>query len=110
MIEQPTLSIDQTGRWMMSIQEIALSHNKKKKLLKAINNDNVAFRDDNGDIVVSVEAYLTLKQSNDYAPIETIVDEDILDYDSQYFIFNWDLYSSSFNQILTTLLGDSLKR
>lgn len=71
----------------MSIQEIPLSHNQKKKVLKAINNDNVVFRDENGDVVVSVEAYLLLKESNDRAPIETIVGEDVLDYDSQYIIF-----------------------
>jgi hypothetical protein len=39
---------------MMSIQEIALSHNRKKKLLKSIDNVNVMFKDDNGDVVVSV--------------------------------------------------------
>jgi hypothetical protein len=72
----------------MSIQEIALSHNLKKKLLKSINNENVLFKDDNGDIVVSVEAYLNLKQATDSAPIETIVGEDVLDYDNQYFIFS----------------------
>ncbi len=72
----------------MSIQEIALSHNQKKKLLKSIDNENVVFKDDNGDIVVSVEAYLNLKQAADSAPIETIVGEDVLDYDSQYFIFS----------------------
>lgn len=39
----------------MSIQEIPLSHNQKKKLLKAINNDNVIFRDENGDVVVNID-------------------------------------------------------
>ena len=71
----------------MSIQEIPLSHNQKKKLLKTINSDNVVFRDENGDVVVSVEAYLSLKESTDRAPIEALVGDDILDYDSQYFIF-----------------------
>lgn len=72
----------------MSIQEIALSHNQKKKLLKSIDNESVVFKDDNGDIVVNVEAYLDLKQTADSAPIETIVGEGVLDYDSQYFIFS----------------------
>lgn len=71
----------------MSIQEIPLSHNQKKKLLKAINNDNVIFRDDNGDVVVSVEAYRALWESNDSAPIETIIGADLLDYNSLYFVF-----------------------
>ena len=71
----------------MSIQEIALSHNQKKKLLKAIDDENVIFKDDNGDIVVSVEAYLNLKQDTDSAPIEAILGDEILDFDSQYFLF-----------------------
>lgn len=72
----------------MSIQEIALSHNQKKKLMKSIHDENVAFKEDNGDVVVSVEAYLKLKQDTDSAPIEVILGDDILDYDSQYFLFS----------------------
>jgi hypothetical protein len=73
---------------MMSIQEIGLSHNLKKKLLKSINNEDVAFKEDNGDVVVSVEAYVNLKQKADSAPIEEILGDDILDFDSQYFLFS----------------------
>ena len=72
----------------MSIQEISLSHNQKKKLLKAINDDNVAFKDDNGDVVVNVEAYVNLKKNTDKAPIEVIVGDEILDFESQYFLFS----------------------
>ena len=71
----------------MSIQEIALSHNQKKKLLKSIKDDSVIFEDDNGDVVVSVEAYLNLKKNSDSAPIELIIGGEILDFDSQYFLF-----------------------
>lgn len=72
----------------MSIQEITLSHNQKKKLLRSINDDNVIFKDDNGDVVVNVEAYSALKQGSDSAPIEVIVGDEILNFDSQYFIFS----------------------
>ena len=72
----------------MNIQEIALSHNQKKKLLKLIDKESFAIKDDNGDIVVNVEAYLSYKQDNDSAPVDTLVGEDILDYEHQYFIFS----------------------
>lgn len=72
----------------MSIQEIAVSHNQKKKLLKSINDDNVIFKDDNGDLVINVAAYLHLKQDTDSTPIETIIGEDMLNFDSEYFLFS----------------------
>lgn len=73
---------------MMIIQDIALSHNQKKKLLKSIDDENIVFKDDNGDIVVNVAAYRNLKQGTDTAPIEAILGEEILDFDSQYFVFS----------------------
>jgi len=72
----------------MSIQEIGLSHNQRKKLLRAVNDDSVLFQDDNGDVVVSVEAYLNLKQASSSAPIEAIVGDGILDLKAQYIIFS----------------------
>jgi hypothetical protein len=72
----------------MSIQEILLSKNQKKKLLKSINDEGIAFKDDNGDIVVNVEAYINLKQDSDSAPVEDIIGDVILDFDSQYFLFS----------------------
>ncbi len=72
----------------MSIQEISLSQNQKKKLLKSINDEGIAFKDDNGDIVVNVEAYINLKQDSDSAPVEDIIGDVILDFDSQYFLFS----------------------
>ena len=72
----------------MSIQEIALSQNQKKKLLKSIGDESIAFKDDNGDIVVNVKAYSDLKQDSDSAPIEEIIGDVSLDFDSQYFLFS----------------------
>jgi hypothetical protein len=72
----------------MSIQEFTLSHNKKKKLLKSINDESIAFKDDNGDIVVNVAAYFTLKQNSDSAPIELILGDEILNFKSSYFLFS----------------------
>lgn len=72
----------------MSIQEIAVSHNQKKKLLKAINDENVLFQEDNGDVVVNVEAYLAIKLDTDTAPIEAIVGEEAVDLTMQYLVFS----------------------
>ena len=72
----------------MSIQEIALSHNQKKKVLKSIDDDNVMFEDNNGDVVVSVENYVSFKQDSNSSPIEMILGDDILDFNSQYFLFS----------------------
>jgi hypothetical protein len=73
---------------MMIIQDIALSHNQKKKLQKSINDENIIFKDDNGDLVVNVEAYSQLKQDTDTAPIEAILGDDVLDLTSQYLVFS----------------------
>lgn len=71
----------------MSIQEIALSQNQKKKLPKAIKDESVLFEDDNGDIVLDVVAYLNFKKDRDTAPIEAILGNDVLDLAMQYIIF-----------------------
>ncbi len=72
----------------MYLQEIAISHNQKKKLLKAIKDDNVLIQEESGDIVVNVEAYLSFKKDLDPAPIEAIVGDDILDFNMQYLVFS----------------------
>ena len=75
-------------RWTMSIQEIDISHNQKKKLLKSINNENIIFKDDNGDIVVNVENYLALTKNSESRPLEAIIGEGILDFNNQYIVFS----------------------
>jgi hypothetical protein len=70
----------------MRIQEIMISNNKKK-LLKSITDNDVIYKEDNGDIVVNVEAYQNLKQDSNSAPIETMLDDDTLDFDNEYFVF-----------------------
>ena len=70
----------------MRIQEIMISNNNKK-LLKSITDNDVIYKEDNGDIVVNVEAYQNLKQDSNSAPIETMLDDDTLDFDNEYFVF-----------------------
>jgi hypothetical protein len=72
----------------MSIQEIAVSNNQKKQLLKAVNNTEVLFQEDNGDLVVSAAAYEIFKKEADPGPIEAIVGEDTLNFDFDYFVFS----------------------
>lgn len=72
----------------MSIQEATLSHNQKKKLLKAIKDESVLFQEDNGDIVINVAAYLSLKEDTGSAPLEEIVGDELMDLKMQYIIFS----------------------
>ena len=46
----------------MSIQEISLANNQKKRLLKAVKDRAVLFADDNGELVVNVANYEALKK------------------------------------------------
>ena len=72
----------------MTIQELTLSNNQKKKLQKSIQDDTILFQDDNGDLVVNVAAYLEFLQGTKQAPIEDIVGDDTLDYEAQYFVIS----------------------
>ena len=72
----------------MSIKEVEISHNQKKKLLKSLINDSVFFKDDNGDVVVNVENYLALQKGSDADAIETIIGDNILDFNNKYFVFS----------------------
>ncbi|WP_339672357.1 hypothetical protein [Dasania marina] len=69
----------------MSVQEIALSHNQRKKLRKAITDDNVLFEDDNGDLVLSMAAYRAL---NGDSPIEDLIGDNVLNNDDEFVIFS----------------------
>ncbi len=83
----------------MSIQELTLANNQKKRLQKAIKDEAVLFEDENGDLVVNVSNYnefkhelriirATKKNNLEVTPIETIVGEDILDFKVEYFVFS----------------------
>ncbi len=72
----------------MSIQEIAISNNQKKHLLKAVQDESILFQDDNGDLVVNVAAYEASRTDKNPTPIEDIIGEDVLDYNAEYFVFS----------------------
>ncbi len=81
----------------MSIQEISLANNQKKRLLKAVKDRAVLFADENGELVVNVANYEALKKelivarsikpNLELTPIEAIVGEGVLDFSSEYFVF-----------------------
>jgi len=73
----------------MSVQEISISNNQKKALLKAFKKKkDVIFEDENGDLVVSVDAYEDFLDEISKEPIEEIVGEGVLNYDAEYFVFS----------------------
>ena len=72
----------------MSIQKIAITNNQKKKVLKALDDERIVFKDDNGDIVINREAYQQFKQDNSSAPIEAIVTGIELDFKYLYFVLS----------------------
>jgi len=77
----------------MSIQDIAITNNQKKKLLNSIKDKHVLVQEDDGNLVVNVAAYVALKNSvsfkkTGFATIEEILGADILDFDAEYFVFN----------------------
>jgi len=82
----------------MSIQEVSLANNQKKRLVKVVKDPAVLFSEDNGDLVVNVAAYKALKKELvvakvakphlSAAPIEDIVGKDVLDFSHEYFVFS----------------------
>jgi len=77
----------------MSIQDISITNNQKKLLLKTIKDTQILVQEENGDIIVNVKAYLALKNNIAYKntgaePIEEIVGDDELDFDAEYFVFS----------------------
>lgn len=72
----------------MKIQELAISNNQKKKLLRLLPDESVLFQDDNGDLVVNVAAYKAIQRNQRAVTIEDIVGQDILNFDCEYFVFS----------------------
>jgi ASC-1-like (ASCH) protein len=72
----------------MSIQEIAVPNNQKKRILKSIDGENIIFKDDNGDVVVNVEAYIDFKEDSGTSPIEELLSDETIDFDKQYIVFS----------------------
>ncbi len=82
----------------MSIQELSIANNQKKKLLNAVKDKAVLFQDDNGDLVLNVANYKEFKgelrviratkKNFEVEPVETILGDDELDFAAEYIVFS----------------------
>lgn len=72
----------------MSVQDIALSHNLRKKLRKAITDDSILFEDDNGDLILSMTAYREFSAITNSSAIEELIGHDVLNNDAEFIVFS----------------------
>lgn len=77
----------------MSIQDISITNNQKKQLLKAVKDTQILIQEESGELIVNVKAYSALKNNIAYKntgaePIEEIIGDDVLDFDAEYFVFS----------------------
>ncbi|MFT6285943.1 MAG: hypothetical protein ACJAYC_003899 [Halieaceae bacterium] len=71
----------------MSLQDIQIGNNQRKRLLKAI-VDQKLLQQDEEVLVLNVAAYLDYKTSSNESPVENIVGDIELDYGAEYIIFS----------------------
>ena len=72
----------------MNIQDITVSNNQRKKIIAAIRDENVLQQEENGEVIVSVAAYIEFSNRINKFPLEEIVGEDTLDFSVEYLVFN----------------------
>ena len=72
----------------MSIQDISLTNNQKKLIFKTIKNQSIIVKEDNGDLVINVAAYLDFSEQNSTKPLEEILEDISLNYEVEYFVFS----------------------
>lgn len=72
----------------MTIQDIEVSNNIRKKITTALREDGLFIIEDNGDVIVSVEAYNVFAKRIKRSPLIEILGDDTLDFSAQYFVFN----------------------
>jgi ASC-1-like (ASCH) protein len=71
----------------MSLQDIQIANNQRKRLLKAIADEDILQQDEDV-LVLSVAAYKSYKDMTGESPIEDIISDAKLDYSAEYIIFN----------------------
>lgn len=72
----------------MSIQDITVSNNIRKKIINAVRDDSAIIIEENGDVIISVAAYQEFAQRIKRSPLEEILGEDTLDFSAEYFVFS----------------------
>ncbi|MFT4520440.1 MAG: hypothetical protein ACI9JM_002843 [Halioglobus sp.] len=71
----------------MSLQDIHIANNQRKRLLKAIADEELLQQDED-TLVLNMAAYLNYKASSGESPVEEILGEIGLDYHAEYIVFN----------------------
>jgi hypothetical protein len=71
----------------MSIQDISISNNQHKQLIKAVPNDSILVKGDDGELIVNVSEYQNSKLSKKNQVIELIIGDKVLDPKAQYWVF-----------------------
>ncbi len=71
----------------MSLQDIQLANNQRKRLRKAI-TDKELLQEDEGTLVLNVASYLNYKALSGETPVETIIGDVELNYSVEYIVFN----------------------
>lgn len=72
----------------MSIQDIAISNSQKKAILKAINDEGVALQEENGEVIINVEAYLLKYPNLSESPVMQLITDESVDMDADYWVFS----------------------
>lgn len=73
---------------MEEIQEISVTNNQKKAIITALKRRKSAYMvDDNGDLMVEIEAYEDFMDEFDRSPIEDLLGDDVLDYSMEFWVF-----------------------
>jgi len=71
----------------MSLQDIYIANNQRKRLLKAVADEELLQLDE-GALVLNVAAYLSFKALSGESPIEEILGDVELDYSVEYIVFS----------------------
>lgn len=71
----------------MSLQDIYIANNQRKRLLKAVVDEELLQLDE-GALVLNVAAYLSFKALSGESPIEEILGDVELDYSAEYIVFS----------------------
>jgi hypothetical protein len=71
----------------MSLQDLHVANNQRKRLLKAIADEKLLQQDEDA-LVLNVAAYLDYKASSGESPVEEIVGDIELDYSAEFIVFN----------------------
>lgn len=71
----------------MSIQDISISNNQHKKLIKAVTDTSILVEGDNGELIVNVAEYMNSKLAKKDKVIELIMADEALDPEAQYWVF-----------------------